>query len=152
MLANLHHADQGADHTERRRAVADGAVDLSALVEMHQKVVAVPFEIVADEFEIVAVGDVTNSLGQEGFVGLDFFQADRSLLARDFSDAGKFVDQIARGQPAHRECKFRAERHTVQDGAERKPDHGGGDRSADDDDDGMLADEHVDIAAHEHDQ
>ena len=73
---------------------------------MHQKIVAVALEIVADEFEIVAVGDVANSLGEERFVGLDLFQADRSLLARDFGDAGQFVDQIARGQPAHGEGKF----------------------------------------------
>jgi hypothetical protein len=48
---------------------------------VHQKIVAVAFEIVADEFEIVAVGDVAYSLGQKRFVGFDFFEADRSLLA-----------------------------------------------------------------------
>jgi hypothetical protein len=31
-----------------------------------------------------------------------------------------------------------------------KPDHGGGDRPAEDDDDGVLADEHMQIAAHQH--
>ena len=110
---------------------------------MHQEIVAVALEIVADEFEVVAVGDVANSLGEERLVGVDLFQADRSLLAGDFGDAGEFVDQIARRQPAHREGEFRAERQAVQDRAERKPDHGGGDRTAEDDDHGMFADEHV---------
>ena len=132
------------------RAVADGAVDLAAFVEMHQEIVAVALEIVADELEIVAVGDVADALGEERLVGLDLFQADRPLLARDFRDAGEFVDEVARGQPAHGEGKFCAERQAVQDGHQRKPDHGGGDRSAEDDDDRMFADEHVQIAAHEH--
>jgi hypothetical protein len=149
---HLHHADQGANHAERRGAVADGAIDLAALVEMHQEIVAVALHIVADEFEIIAVGDVANALGQERLVGLDLFQADRPLLTRDFRDAGKLVDQIARRQPAQRECKFRPERNAVQDSAERKPDHGGGDRTAEHDDHRMFADEHVDIAAHEHDR
>ena len=104
---HLHHADQRADHAERRRAVADGAVDFPTLVKMHQKIVAVPLEIVADEFEIVAVGDVADSLGQERLVGLDLFQADRSLLARDLRDPGELVDQIMRSQPAHGEGVFR---------------------------------------------
>ncbi len=147
---HLHHADQRADHAERRRAVADGAVDLAAFVEMHQEVVAVALEIVADEFEIVAVGDVTNSLGEERFIGLDLFQADRPLFTSDLGDAGEFVDEIARRQPAHREGKFRSQRQTVQHHAERKADHGGGNRTAEDDDHGMLADEHVQIAAHEY--
>ena len=121
------------------RAVADGAVDLAAFVEMHQEIVAVALEIVADEFEIVAVGDVADALGKERLVGLDLFQPDRSLLARDFGDAGEFVDQVARRQPAHGEGEFGAERQAVQDGAERKADHGGGDRSAEDDDDGVFA-------------
>ena len=85
---------------------------------MHQKIVAIAFEIVADEFEIVAVGDVTNSLGEERLVGFDFFQTDRTLLAGDFGDAGEFVDQIARRQPAHGEGEFRAERQTMQDRAQ----------------------------------
>ena len=38
----------------------------------------------------------------------------------------------------------------MQDRAERKPDHGGGNRSAENDDDGVLADEQVQIAAQEH--
>jgi hypothetical protein len=37
-------------HAERRRAVADGVVDLAALVEVHQEIVTVVFHIVADEF------------------------------------------------------------------------------------------------------
>src|SRR5713101_10030626 len=108
---------------------------------MHQKIVAVAFEVVADEFEIVTVGDVAYSLGEERFVGLDFFEADRPLLARDVRDAGKLVDQIARRQPADREGKFRSQRQTMQNRAEWKPDHGGCDRSAEDNDYRMFADE-----------
>ncbi len=63
---------------------------------MHQEVVAIALQIVADEFEVVAVGDVADALGEKRLVRLDLFQADRSLLAGDFGDAGQFVDQIAR--------------------------------------------------------
>jgi hypothetical protein len=52
----LHHANLDADHAERRRAVADGSIDPAALVEMHQEIAAVA--AVADDFEIVAVGDI----------------------------------------------------------------------------------------------
>ncbi len=117
---------------------------------MHQEIVAIALEIIANEFEIVAVSDIPNSLGKERFIGFDFFQADRSLLACDLGDAGKFVDQIACRQPAHRECKFRTERQTMQNSTERKSDHRRGNRTTENDDDGMFADEHVQIAAHEH--
>jgi hypothetical protein len=63
---------------------------------VHQEIVAVALHIVADEFEIVAVGDVADALGEERLVGLDLFQSDRPLLAGDFRDACQFVDQIAR--------------------------------------------------------
>ena len=46
---HLHHADQRADHAEGRRAIADRAIDLLALVEMGEEVVAVALEIVANE-------------------------------------------------------------------------------------------------------
>ena len=105
--------------------------------------------IVADEFEIVAVGDVADSLGEERLVGLDLFQADRTLLAGDFRDAGQFVDQIARRQTAHGEGEFCAQRHAVQDRAERKPDKGRGERAAEDDDDGMDVVEHPEVTAHQ---
>ena len=117
---------------------------------MHQEIVAVAFEIVADEFEVVAVGDVANALGQERLVGLDLFQADRPLLAGDFRDTGEFVDEIAGRKPAHGESKFRAERQAVQHYAERKADHRRRDRPAEDDDDGVVGDEHVQVAAQEH--
>ena len=51
--------------------------------------------IVADEFEIVAVGDVADALGEKRLVGLDLFQADRPLLAGDFGDTGQFIDEVA---------------------------------------------------------
>jgi hypothetical protein len=131
-------------------AGAQSPMALAALVQMHQEVVAVALEIVADEFEIVAVGDVTNALGEERFVGLDLFQSHRALLAGDFGDAGEFVDQVAGRQPAHGEGELRAERQPVQHHAKRKPDHGGGDRAAEDDDHRMFRDEHVNIAAQQH--
>ena len=89
---------------------------------MHQKIVAIALHVVADEFEIVAVGDIADSLGEKRLIGLDLFQADRTLLAGDFRDAGQFVDQIARRETAHREGEFCTQRHAVQDRAERKAD------------------------------
>src|SRR6185437_14241264 len=111
--------DQRADHAEGRRAVADGAVDLAALVEMHEEIVAVALEIVADEIEVVTVGDVADALGQERIIGLDLFEAHRTLLAGDLRDTGKLVDEVAGRQPAHREREFQAERQAMQYGAER---------------------------------
>ncbi|MEY9734308.1 hypothetical protein ABH985_002097 [Bradyrhizobium ottawaense] len=146
---HLHHADQGADHAEGRSAVADGAINLAALVEVHEEVVAVALEIVADEVEVIAVGDVADALGEEGLVGLDLFQTHRALLAGDLGDAGEFVDEVVRRQAAHGEGELGAERKAVQECRERKADHGGGDRAAEDDDHGMFGDEHVKVAAHE---
>ena len=146
---HLHHADQRADHAEGRRAVADGAVDLLAFVEMGEEVVAVALEIVADEIGVVAVGDEADALGQERVVDLDLFQADRALLAGDFGEPGEFVDQFALGHAAHREGEFGAERQAVEDRGERKADQGGGERAAENDDERMLADEHVQVAAHQ---
>ena len=145
---HLHHADQGADHAEGRRAVADRAVDLLAFVEMGEEVVAVALEIVADEIGVVAVGDEADAFGEEGIVGLDFFQADRPGLAGDFGDAGDFIDQFALGHAPHREGKFSAERQAVHDGGERKTDQSSGKRPTENDDERMFADEHVQIAAH----
>ena len=116
---------------------------------MHQEIVAIALQIVADEFEIVAVGDVADSLGEERLVGLDLFQADRALLAGDFRDTGQFVDQIARRETAHGEGEFRAERHAVQDRAERKADQCRRERTAEDDDDGMDVVEHPEVTAHQ---
>ena len=117
---------------------------------MHQEIVAVALEIVADKVEVVAVGDVADALGEERLVGLDLFQAHRPLLAGDLGDAGELVDELARRQPAHGEGKFGAERYAVQDRAERKADHGCRDRSAEDDDDGVFADEHVEVTPQQH--
>lgn len=112
---HLHHADQRADHAERRGAVADGAVDLAAFVEVHEEVVAVALEIVADEIEVVTVGDVADALGQERLVGLDLFEADRALLAGDFGDTGELVDEVVRRQAAHGESELGAEWKAVQE-------------------------------------
>ena len=109
MLAkHLHHADERADHTECRCTVSDGAIDLLALVEMGQ-------EIVADKVCIVAVGDEADALGQEGIIGLDFLQPDRTLLAGDFRQPRKFVDHLALAGPAQRKGKLRAERQAMKD-------------------------------------
>ena len=80
---------------------------------MQQEIVAIALEIVADEFQIVAVGDVTNALGEERLGGFDLFEADRTLLARDFGDAGQFVDQVAGRQTAQGKGEFGAERQAM---------------------------------------
>src|SRR5581483_10018706 len=92
---HLHHADERADYAEGRRTVADCAIDLLALIEMAQEIVAIPLEIVADEIAVIAVGDVTHALGEERILGLDALEPDRSLLARDLGKTRDFVDQIA---------------------------------------------------------
>ena len=112
---HLHHADQGADHAEGRRAIAEGAVDLLALVEMNQKIVAVAFEIVADKVDVVAVGDVAHPLGQKRILDVLFFEADRPLLARHLSEPRDLVDQVARSPTAHVEDELHAQRQAVHD-------------------------------------
>ena len=146
---HLHHADQGADHAEGRRAVADGAVDLLAFVEMGEEVVAVALQIVTDKIRIVAVGDEADALGHEGVFALDFFKPQGTLLARDFCDPGQFIDQLALGHAPHRKGEFGAERQPVHDGGERKADERGGEGPAENDDERMLADEHVQVATHQ---
>jgi hypothetical protein len=47
---------------------------------VHKEIVAVALQIVADEFEIIPVGDVADSLGQERIIGLDFLKPNRPLL------------------------------------------------------------------------
>ena len=103
-----------------------GAINLLAFVEMGQEVVAVALEIVADEIGVVAVGDEADALGQERIVDLDLFQADRALLAGDFGEPGKFVNEVALAHAPQREGEFGAERQAVHDRGERKADEGGG--------------------------
>ena len=62
---------------------------------MGQEIVAVALEIVADERGVVAVGDEANSLREKRVFDLDFFQSDRSLFARDFSETGDLVYEFA---------------------------------------------------------
>ena len=116
---------------------------------MGEEVVAVALEIVADEIGVVAVGDEADALGQERVFDLDLFQPDRPGLARDFGEAREFVDQFALGHAAHGEGEFRAERQAVHDRGERKADQRGGERPAENHDERMLADEHVQVAAHQ---
>ena len=65
-------------------------------------------------------------------------------------NAGELVNEITGRQPAHRESEFEPERQAMQHHAERKADHRRRDRSTEDDDDGVLADEHLDIATKQH--
>jgi len=62
----------------------------------------------------------------------------------------RVVDELARRKPAHREGKFCSQRQTMEHRAERKTDHGGGDRTAKDDDDRVFGDKQVQVAAQEH--
>src|SRR6185437_10024728 len=114
---------------------------------MHQEIVAVALEIVADEIEIIAVGNEADTLGEERLVGLDLLQADRSLLARNLGDAGEFVDEVASREAAHGEDVLRPERQAMQDHAERKADHRRRNRAAEDDDGSVVADENMQVAA-----
>jgi hypothetical protein len=100
----------GADHAKSRRAIADRTVDLLALVQVGEEVVAVALKIVADEFGVVAVSDKADALGQKRVFDLNLLQADRSLLARDFGEAGDLIDQFALGHAPHGEGEFGAER------------------------------------------
>ena len=130
--------------------IADRAIDLLAFVEMGEEVVAVALEIVADELGIVAVGDEANALGEERVLDLDLFQADRPLLACDLGQSGNLVDQFALGGAPHGEGELGAERQAVEDRGQREADQGGGERAAENDDDGVIAHEHAQVAAHQH--
>jgi len=50
----------------------------------------------------------------------------------------------------HGEGEFGAERQAVEDRGQREADQGGGERAAENDDDGMVAHEHAQVAAHQH--
>ena len=136
---HLHHADQRADHAEGRRAIADGAIDLLAFVEMSQEIVAVAFEVVADEIHVVAVGHVAHALGQERVLDVLFFESDRPLLAGHFGETRDLVDQFARSPAAHGEDELHANRQAVHDRRQRKADQGRGGRAAENDDEGVLS-------------
>src|SRR5260370_197201 len=96
---HLHHADERADHAEGGRAVAHRAVDLLALVEVGEKDVAVALEIVADEIDVIAVGDEADALGEEPILRLDLLEPDRALLAGDVGERRNLLDQGALGPP-----------------------------------------------------
>ena len=152
MLANLHHADQRADHAEGRRAVADRAIDLLALVEMNEEVVAVALEVVPDEIVVIAVGHEADALGEERVLDLDLFEPDRPLLAGDLGEAGDLVDQLALGGPTHREGKARPERQPVEHRGERETDQRGRERAAENHDESVRIREHSQIAAHQNER
>jgi hypothetical protein len=119
---------------------------------MGEEVVAVALEIVADEGGVIAVGDEADALCQEGIVKLDFFKPDWSGLAGDLGEACQFVDQVALAHAAQREGEFGAERQAMHDRGERESDERGGERPAENNDKGVLTDEHVQVAAHHNDQ
>ncbi len=93
---------------------------------MGEEVIAVAFEIVANEAAVITVGDEADALGEKRILDLDFFQADRPLLAGNFGEAGEFIHQIALAHAAHREGELRPERQTVHDRSEGKADQRGG--------------------------
>ena len=62
---------------------------------MGEEVVAIAFEIVANEGVVVAVRDEADAFGQERVLDLDLFEPDRPLLARDLGKTGELVDQLA---------------------------------------------------------
>src|SRR5205807_10253578 len=109
-----------ADPTERRGAVADRAVDLLALVEVGDEIVAVALEVVADEVAVVTVGDEAHALGEERILDLDLFEADRPLLAGDLGKARDLVDELALRHASQRERELGAERQAVEDRGQRE--------------------------------
>ena len=131
------------------RAVADRAIDLLALVEMGEKFVAIAFEIVADELRVIAVGDKPDALGEERVLDFDLFEPDRSLLACDFGKRGDLVDQFALGRAPHREGKFGSQWQPMKYRGQRETDQSGGKRPTENDDDGVIAQEHPEVATHE---
>ncbi len=149
---HLHHADQGADHAEGRRAIADRAIDFLPLVQMREKIVPVAFEVVADEVAIVAVGDETDTFGEERILDLDLFETNRSRLPRNFGKAGQFIDQIALTHAAQRESEFCPKRQAMEDRRKRKTDQSSCESAAEDHDGGMRIEEHPQIAAHENER
>ncbi len=147
---HLHHADQGADHAESRRAVAHRAIDFLPLVEVGEEDVAVALEIIADEIGIIAVGDEADAFGKEGIVDLDLLEPDRPLLAGEVGKAGDLVNQLALGGAAQREGELGAERQAVEDRVQREADQGRGKRTAEDDDHRVVAKKTPQIATHQH--
>src|SRR5690242_10458063 len=97
---------------------------------MGEEVVAVAFEIVADEFGVVAVGDEADTLGEVGIVDLDLLEPDRPLLARNLGKAGDLVDQLALRHATQAESKSGAKRQAVEDRRQWKPDQSRCERAA----------------------
>src|SRR5262249_15384236 len=140
------------DHAESGRAVADGAIDLLALVEMGQEVVAVALEIVANEVRVVAVGDEADALGQEWVFDLGLFKPDRTVLARYLGESSDLVDQLALAEAPNCEGELRAERKAVENARQRETDQRRRERTAEDDDERVAIHEHAQIAAHQNER
>ena len=96
--------------------------------------------------------DEADAFGQERVLDLDLLEPDRSRLAGDLGELRDLVDQLTLGRLPHRERKFGAERETVKDRDQRKPDQGGGEGAAENDDEGMIGKVHSEVAAHEDDR
>jgi hypothetical protein len=116
---------------------------------VHQEVVAIALEIVANEFEVVAVGDVADALGEERIVRPRPFPGRPAPACGRSRRARQFIDKVARRQAAHRKGELCAERHAVEHRRQGKADQRGGERAAENDDDGVDVVEHPEIAAHQ---
>ena len=101
---------------------------------------------------IVAVGDETDTFGEERILDFDLFETDWSRLPRNFSEAGQFIDQIALTHAAQRESEFCPERQAMENRRKRKTDQSSGKSAAKDHDGGMGIEEHPQIAAHENER
>jgi hypothetical protein len=77
------------------------------------------------------------------------FQSHRALLAGNFGEAGEFVDQIALAHAPQRKGEFGPKRNAVDERRQRKANQCSGEGAAENDDEGVLADEHMQVAAHQ---
>ena len=92
----------------------------SALHRDVVKIVAVAFEIVANEIRAITVGDEANALGKKRILDFDLFETDRPLLPRNLGQTGQFIDQIAWTHSPKCKGEFGAERQAVEDRRQRK--------------------------------
>ena len=147
---HLHHADQRADHAEGRRAVADGAIDLLAFVEMGQKVVAVALEVVANE----SWRRSRRRRSACPWRGTDPrsppFRA-RSGPACGRSRQGRAISSTSSRwvHAPHGEGELHAHRQAVEDRGQREADQGRGGGAAENHDEGVQVEEHPQVAAHQ---